>query len=172
MLLHAGLQGSEIYDRHGHSWANWQYFRGEVNRLFPAIPSWTTSIAKDGTVLASVPERLVYEMLCALVPSNIRMEVHPLLGPKSRGRSADFRLTDQWSARRLNIEVAGMIAKDGIPRFPNEARYRKDLVAKLDAYAAAREPAPYLIFIDEVCGDPEKLRDGLCQAVSELQERN
>jgi hypothetical protein len=62
-----------------------------------------------------------------------------------------------------------MIAKDGNPRLPNEAKYRQDLVAKLDAYAAAHEPAPYLIFIDEVCGEPEKLRDGLSQAIRELQ---
>jgi len=169
MLLHAGVAGTEIFDRYGYDWAIWQQFRREVNRLFPAIPAWTTTVAKDGTVLASVPERRVYEMLCTLVPARIRMEVHPLLGPNSGGRIADFRLTDRRSSNKLNIEVAGMIAKDGNPRLPNEAKYRQDLVAKLDAYAAAHEPAPYLIFIDEVCGEPEKLRDGLSQAIRELQ---
>ncbi len=169
MLLHAGVTGAEIFDRYGYDWTIWKQFRREVNRLFPAIPAWTTTVAKDGTVLASVPERRVYEMLCTLVPARIRMEVHPLLGPNGRGRSADFRLTDHRSSKKLNIEVAGMIAKDGNPRLPNEANYRKDLVAKLDAYATAHEPAPYLIFIDEVCGEPEKLRDGLSQAIRELQ---
>jgi hypothetical protein len=169
MLLHAGVAGVEIFERYGCDWTIWKQFRHEVNRLFPAIPVWTTVVAKDGTVLASVPERRVYEMLCTLIPSGIRMEVHPLLGPKSGNRSADFRLTDHRSSRKLNIEVAGMIAKDGVPRLPTEAKYRKDLVVKLDAYAAAHEPTPYLIFIDEVCGEPEKLRNGLYQAICQLQ---
>jgi len=169
MLLHAGDVGAQLFDRYGYNWTIWKRFRREVNQCFSTIPVWTTVVAKDGTVLASVPERRVYEMLCTLIPSGIRMEVHPLLGPKSGNRSADFRLTDHRSSRKLNIEVAGMIAKDGVPRLPTEAKYRKDLVVKLDAYAAAHEPTPYLIFIDEVCGEPEKLRNGLYQAISKLQ---
>ncbi len=169
MVLHSGESGRALYERYGYDFEVWKWFRREVNHHYPNIPTWTTSVARDGRILASVPERRVYEMLCSLLPASVRVEVHPPFGPTNRRRCADFRLTDHSSTKRVHIEVAGMISKDGTPRLPAEAKYRKDLVVKLEAYAAAKESPPVLIFIDEVCGEPSKLRARLNQVINELQ---
>ena len=108
-------------------------------------------------------------MLCSLLPASVRVEVHPPFGPVNRPRCADFRLTDHRSTKRVNIEVAGMISKDGTPRLPAEARYRKDLIVKVGAYAAAMETVPVLTIIDEVCDEPSKLRARLNLVINELQ---
>lgn len=169
MALHAGKVGAELFQRYGGSTAIWIQFRKEVNRDFPSLPVWTGSVAMDGQELASVPERIVYEVLSSLLPLEIKLDVHPRLPPSNRRRWADFRLTHGPSSRHRLIEVAGLVARDGVPRRPEEKKYRQQLVAKLEGYVAAGEPTPYLIFVDDICRDPAGLRAGLRQLIAELR---
>ena len=169
MALHAGDVGAALFQRYGGSTAVWMQFRREVNRDFPDVPVWTHSVAADGQELGSVPERVVYEIMRNLLPLDVRLDVHPRLPPPNRRRWADFCLTHDSSGRHRHIEVAGLVARDGLPRLPEEAKYRRQLVGKLEGYVAAGEPTPYLVFVDDICRDPDGLRAGLRQMLAELQ---
>jgi len=168
MTLHAGDSGAMLFGRYGADSATWKRFREQVSLDYPGLPIWTSRIAEDGQVLCSVPERLVYESFRAILRADISLEVHPYVGDSRGDRRADFRLTHEPSNRNVHIEVAGRIARDGRPRTPREASYRRYLMAKLEAYAAAGLAAPALIFIDEVCR-PEVLPVLLHGIVADLR---
>jgi hypothetical protein len=151
LLLHMGFEASALFDRHGGDAETWRKFRRAVTARYPDIPAWTSPVALDGRRLASTPERLVYEAISASTPPSTTITVDAAINPNAGKWRADFVLQGRNCARRVYVEVAGLLASDRRPRTATEAAYAGRLDAKLAAYAAAGLPAPAIIYVDEVC---------------------
>ena len=142
----------------------WEQARKAVHVLWPDIPAWTSKIADDNTRLASVPERIVYDMLNEIRPKEIRIVTTATF----RGLKADFGLARGSGPAAIFIEVFGMIQRGGSPCNAQAQNYQRKANRKLAIYAE-NGVSPTLIYLDDVCCPP-RLRKLLHQAISQLEE--
>lgn len=134
----------------------WSRVQQIAAHRWPHLPT-PGSVASDGTKLDSLPERIVYQMLCTLKRRSIHVDVHePICLNEGRFR-AD--LTLRKGAVSRYIEVAGCCGSDRITRNEEERKWLARLDQRL-AFYRAQKIEPVLIWLD-MFAHPAELKD-LC----------
>lgn len=136
--------------------AEWSRVQLTAARRWPHLPV-SGSVASDGTKLDSLPERIVYQMLCTLKRSNMHVDVHEPICPNEGRFRAD--LTLRKGAVSRYIEVAGCCGSDRITRNKDERTWLARLDQRL-AFYRAQKIEPVLIWLD-MFAHPAELKD-LC----------
>ncbi|WP_016738549.1 hypothetical protein [Gluconobacter thailandicus] len=124
-------------------------------------------IACDGTHLNSTPERIAWEALRPVVPSDIVIDVEPCLQTAS---SASFfsDLGIRFQSRVRHVEVAGCCGRDRVVRNEWEAHLLKGLDRRLGAYRTYGLEAPEIWWLDDLI-DPNVLRRRFLEIVDQLR---
>ncbi|WP_338125642.1 MULTISPECIES: hypothetical protein [Gluconobacter] len=126
-------------------------------------------IAEDGTQLNSTPERIVWEALRPIIPSDITLDVEPhiqIAAPALFFSDLGIRFQD----RVRYVEVAGCCGRDRVVRNPYEARLLEGLDRRLGAYRAYGLEAPDVWWLDNLI-DPNGLRRRFLEIVAQLRRR-
>ena len=114
-------------------------------------------VADDGTKLDSLPERIVYQMLCTLKRRNMHVDVHePICLDEGRFR-ADLTLRKGNISRY--VEVVGCCGSDRVTRNDDERKWLARLDQRL-AFYRAQKIEPVVVWLD-MFARPEVLKD-LC----------
>lgn len=113
----------------------WSRVQQTAVRRWPYLPT-SGSIADDGTKLDSLPERIVYQMLCTLKRRNMHVDVHEPICLNQGLFRADLTLR-KGSVSRY-IEVAGCCGSDRITRNEEERRWLARLDQRLAFYRAQK----------------------------------
>lgn len=167
MLRYVGPEARDLFDRYAAP-SDWSGFRAAVAARYPDVPAWTPTVAQDGTRLASVPERMVYELLRPRLPCDITLVLHPRLPVPGRRFDADFGLSGR-SGPVLHVEVTGAVARNIAPELEHEHRMARRLAAKLEACAKAGLGAPVILYADDF-GDRARLESGLDHLITAARE--
>lgn len=123
---------------------------------WPHLPT-SGSVATDGTILDSLPERIVYQMLCTLKRRNMHVDVHEPIGLTQGRFRADLTLRKGNFCRY--IEVAGCCGSDRITRNEDERKWLARLDQRLSFYRAL-DVTPVVVWLD-MFARPAELKD-LC----------
>lgn len=134
----------------------WSRVQRIASCRWPHLPV-SGPVADDGTLLDSLPERIVYQMLCTLKRRNMHVDVHePICLDKGLFR-ADLTLRKRNFCRY--IEVAGCCGSDRITRNEEERRWLARLDQRLSFYRAL-DITPVVVWLD-MFARPAELQD-LC----------
>lgn len=132
---------------------DWSRVHEMAVRRWPDMPE-PGAVAEDGTVLDSLPERIVYEMLSPLLRPRMALDLHqPIVARDARHR-AD--LTLRCGAARRYIEVIGCCGSDRITRNDDERRWLARLDRRLTVYDR-HGISPVLVHLD-LLAQPRRLR--------------
>ncbi|WP_306309945.1 hypothetical protein [Gluconacetobacter sacchari] len=154
LFRHLGTEGQHLAllgDRAPWIWA--RVMRRARGR-WPDLPT-DGRVAGDGTVLNSVPERIVYEAVRPIVPTDMALDHEPPLGGAPPWHFADFAL--RHGARVVHVEVVGACGRDRVTRNALEVRLLAEFDRRLEHYRRCRLPAPEAWFLDDLV-DPDHLR--------------
>ena len=124
-------------------------------------------IAEDGTQLNSTPERIAWEALRPVTPSDITLDVEPpiqIAGPALFFSDLGIRFQD----RVRYVAVAGCCGRDRVVRNSYEARLLAELDRRLGAYRAYGLAAPEVWWLDDLI-DPNALRRRFLEIVAQLR---
>ncbi|MFP2870864.1 hypothetical protein ACLEIY_01235 [Acetobacter tropicalis] len=134
----------------------WSRVQQTAAGRWPHLPV-SGPVASDGTLLDSLPERIVYQMLCALKRRNMHVDVHePICLDKGLFRT-DLTLRKGFVSRY--IEVAGCCGSDRITRNEDERKWLARLDQRLSFYRAL-DVTPVVVWLD-MFARPAELKD-LC----------
>ncbi|MCP1195067.1 hypothetical protein NKW84_04215 [Acetobacter senegalensis] len=125
-------------------------------RRWPDLPA-PGPIAHDGTVLDSLPERIVYQILKGFLRRNMVLDVHEPIGLAQGRFRADLTLRKGNFCRY--IEVAGCCGSDRVTRNDDERKWLARLDQRL-AFYRAQKIEPVVVWLD-MFARPEVLK-GLC----------
>ncbi|MBB3172881.1 hypothetical protein FHR90_000695 [Endobacter medicaginis] len=132
---------------------DWTRVHDTAAARWPDLPK-SGSVARDGTVLDSLPERIVYEMLAPRLKPRMALDLHQPIRARDARHRADFTL--RCGAARRFIEVVGCCGSDRITRNDDERLWLARLDRRLAVYAA-QGIVPVLIHLD-LLAQPARLR--------------
>ncbi|KFL91131.1 hypothetical protein AmDm5_0707 [Acetobacter malorum] len=136
--------------------SEWSRVQQTAAGLWPHLPV-SGPVADDGTKLDSLPERIVYQMLCTLKRRNMHVDVHEPICLDQGLFRADITLRKGNVSRY--IEVAGCCGSDRITRNDEERRWLARLDQRLSFYRAL-DITPVVVWLD-MFARPAELKD-LC----------
>lgn len=134
----------------------WSRVQQIAARRWPDLPT-PGPIAHDGTVLDSLPERIVYQILKGFLRRNMVLDVHEPIGLAQGRFRADLTLRKGNASRY--IEVAGCCGSDRITRNEDERKWLARLDQRLSFYRAL-DVTPVVVWLD-MFARPAELKD-LC----------
>ncbi|WP_245191509.1 hypothetical protein [Acetobacter oryzifermentans] len=134
----------------------WARVQQTAAGLWPHLPV-SGPVATDGTLLDSLPERIVYQMLCTLKRRNMHVDVHEPICLDQGLFRADLTLRKGNVSRY--IEVVGCCGSDRITRNEEERRWLARLDQRLSFYRAL-DITPVVVWLD-MFARPAELKD-LC----------
>lgn len=156
MFRFMGAAGQHLIFIGDSGTAEWSRVQQTAAGLWPHLPV-SGPVASDGTKLDSLPERIVYQMLCTLKRRNMHVDVHEPICLSEGLFRADLTLRKGNFCRY--IEVAGCCGSDRVTRNDDERKWLARLDQRL-AFYRALDITPVVVWLD-MFARPEALKD-LC----------
>ncbi|CAI9122348.1 hypothetical protein [Brytella acorum] len=158
-LLPEGKHLMQLGDRENWVWAR---LMRHAHARYSDLPT-SGSVAGNGVVLNSVPERIVYEALHPVTPADVALDLEPAIG--SPQFFSDFGIRVAGQVRYL--EIVGACGSDRVLRNAWEEHLLQQFDKRLSHYAAY-DIKPEIWYLDQII-DPQRMRQRFHAIIADLR---
>ena len=146
----------------------WAAFREAVHQCHPHLPV-EEKLAQDGHEFDSLYELAVYRRFKPMLPSTVKLDVHPLVKGCTFQEEAfaDFKVSSVQTGKSCFIEVVGLFDRTFTAYSSTQKERKDETLRRLHRYPTHQRPI--LIFKDMVCA-PEQVLAALRQATEAVAE--
>ncbi|MFT9114925.1 MAG: hypothetical protein ABF443_12605 [Acetobacter malorum] len=146
----------------------WAVFREAVHQCYPHLPA-EEKLEQDGYDFDSLYELAVYRRIKPMLPSSVKLDVHPVVKGCSfqEAAFADFKVSSTQSGKSCFIEVVGLFDRTFTAYCSMQKERKDETLRRLHRYPTHQRPI--LIFKDRVCA-PEQVVAALRQAIEAVAE--